>query len=357
MNHDVELKRIAAGLSTRAHRHLPLTGRKPAAVALPLIPGPQGLEVILTLRGEDVEHHKGEISFPGGRVEESDDDNLSAALREAEEEIGLSPDDVSVLGQLDDYFSISGYRVSPFVIFIANPDYPFRPDGREVAALLRIPLAHLLDRAHYELDTASYSGHPVHRFRWNGHMVWGLTAAILHQFLTEFFAFGSEPEPAEEPGLYADFLARDRRCAEMLRAFHGWLKTPEGGALEPLHAGAMAHAADRYLRDFLADIGEEEPEGSNLAWVRRYLGNWYIIHTLEPSAAEIDVIAEALTRLHDFAAKTRRIPASDAREVEEALADPSFFVARLDAFFALTPERISAWREVDDYRNRSGGGE
>jgi hypothetical protein len=152
-----------------------------------------------------------------------------------------------------------------------------------------------------------------------------------------------------------DFLRLDGRCADLLRDFFAWLQREEGGSLDPETASAHAHAADRYLRDFVVDILETGPADADPTLPRRYLGNWYIIHTLAPSREEIDRIREALTLLYRFLAACGILPETAAAGAARTLADADYFHARLESFWDLTPDAIPAWRAVDDYRRRPAG--
>ncbi len=121
----------------------------PAAVLVPLVNRPDGLTVLFTERSADLPDHPGQISFPGGRVEPEDIDVEAAALREAEEEIGLPRDRVSVLGRLADYETVTGYRVTPVVGWV-EPPFVVKPDPVEVADVFEVPLAFLLDPANQQ---------------------------------------------------------------------------------------------------------------------------------------------------------------------------------------------------------------
>jgi hypothetical protein len=149
-----------------------------------------------------------------------------------------------------------------------------------------------------------------------------------------------------------DFLRLDMRCGELLRDFFAWLQTEEGGALELETASQFAHAADRYLRDFVVDTLETGPTDADPTLPRQYLANWYIIHTLVPTHEEMDRIREALVRLYRFLAARSLLPEETAAAVASAMADAAFFRDRLEMFWGLEPDDISGWRSVDDYRYR-----
>jgi len=159
-------------------------GRRPAAVLLPLF-RQQGRDFVLfTRRTQDVRHHRGEISFPGGGREAGDADLLETALRETEEELGIAPADVEVLGRLDDFCSVHGYHVTPFVGRIASAD-GLRTDPGEIAEVIELSIEELCDPVIFRTEDWNHRGraHPVHFFSIGPHEVWGLTAAILLQFL------------------------------------------------------------------------------------------------------------------------------------------------------------------------------
>src|SRR4051794_18123419 len=112
----------------------------PAAVLVPLVNRPQGLQVLLTVRSADLPDHPGQISFPGGRLEAVDASAAAGALRESQEEIGLPPERVAVLGQLAEYETVTGYRVTPVVGWV-EPPFDVVTDPVEVADVFEVPLA------------------------------------------------------------------------------------------------------------------------------------------------------------------------------------------------------------------------
>ena len=145
--------------------------------------------ILFNKRSETVEHHKGEISFPGGSKDPEDRDFLATALREAEEEMGIRPKDVMVLGQLDDVATRSQYGVKVFVGTIPYP-YTFRPSAEEIAEVLEVPFDFLADPGNLRNEmrwslAPSEGGKPVpgYCYVYGEHLIWGATAKIVHQFV------------------------------------------------------------------------------------------------------------------------------------------------------------------------------
>ena len=154
-------------------------GITPAAVLVPVVDRPEPT-VILTLRPETMRKHPGQISFPGGRIDPGDDGPVAAALREAEEEIGLSPEAVEVIGIADRYRTVTGFEVTP-VVGIVPPDLALAPHPGEVAALFETPLHYLLDPAHQRIRTALWRGRErtYYEIEWEDRRIWGATAAMI----------------------------------------------------------------------------------------------------------------------------------------------------------------------------------
>ena len=146
-----------------------------SAVLIPLFCNQGQYHVLVTIRSEEVDFHKGQVCFPGGTREPSDSSLLQTAVREVEEEIGLKATDVEILGELDDSVTFtSNYVISPFLAFIPYP-YPFKVDGREIREIFSIPLSFLLDEANFKQESYEYE--------YEGHIIWGATARILRQFI------------------------------------------------------------------------------------------------------------------------------------------------------------------------------
>jgi 8-oxo-dGTP pyrophosphatase MutT (NUDIX family) len=151
-----------------------------AAVLVAIRAGAGEATVILTRRNAAMRTHAGQIAFPGGRVEANDDGPAGTALREAEEEIGLDPGDVDVLGFLDCYLTGTGYHVSP-VVGLVRPGFTPRPDAREVDAVFDVPLAFLMDPANHLTHARDIAGRE-RRFLampFGEHYIWGATAGML----------------------------------------------------------------------------------------------------------------------------------------------------------------------------------
>lgn len=172
-------------------------GERHAAALVLIYPGPEGPSIALTVRRDDLPHHPGQVSLPGGGLDPGETHH-DTALREAEEEIGVSPADVRVIGRLSSLWVIvSGFVVFPFVgIADARPD--FRPEAREVAQLLEVPVAHVLDRGRLGWERVTRD-HVVVRYAYfdlGGQKVWGATGMILSEFAALFdpdFAPGPPP--------------------------------------------------------------------------------------------------------------------------------------------------------------------
>jgi 8-oxo-dGTP pyrophosphatase MutT (NUDIX family) len=151
-----------------------------AAVLVPLVDRPEGLHVLLTQRTDHLAHHAGQVSFPGGRLEDHDDGSVACALREAEEETGLPPGCVDVLGFLDDYVTVTGFRVVP-VVGLVSPPFTLRPDPFEVAEVFEVPLDFLLDPANHQRVDRVIEGRsrPFYAMPYGRHYIWGATAGML----------------------------------------------------------------------------------------------------------------------------------------------------------------------------------
>ena len=158
----------------------------PAAVLVPVLPYPEP-HIVFTVRSQLVEHHKGEISFPGGIWEPDDADLRRTALREAWEETGIDPGHVRILGEVSHFVTISNFHVTPYVGLLDRAPYPFRASEVEVAEILEVPLSHLLDPANHAVRRIDRDGerYELRDYLWREHVIWGATGAILRRLLEE----------------------------------------------------------------------------------------------------------------------------------------------------------------------------
>lgn len=161
------------------HDDDPEVAGNPAAVLIAVTDRPDP-GVILTQRTDTLRRHAGQIAFPGGRIDPGDAGPIGAALREAEEEIGLAPAQVEVIGTADRYRTITGYHVTP-VVGVVAPGLRFVPAAAEVADVFEVPLGFLLDHANHVRAAIEYEGRERHYFeiRWGERRIWGATAAMI----------------------------------------------------------------------------------------------------------------------------------------------------------------------------------
>ena len=176
---------IAKLLNARQRRTIPDEGRPRAAVLLVLYGPNPDYRVLYTVRSYEVEHHKGEISFPGGVRDPEDRSEIDTALRETYEEIGIDREDVQVLGLLDDVVTRSNFVVTPVVGSVDKHPYRFRLFETEVAELLEVPLSHLADTANHVPHPGRPAGEqpPFPSYRFGEHVIFGATALITTRFL------------------------------------------------------------------------------------------------------------------------------------------------------------------------------
>jgi 8-oxo-dGTP pyrophosphatase MutT (NUDIX family) len=155
-----------------------------AAVLVPLFKKGNDCHLLFTRRTDQVKYHKGEISFPGGMVDEADSELEMTALREAFEEIGLRKSDVQIIGVLDDIVTITQFIVTPIVGIFPYP-YPFKLSEVEIAELIEVPLSSLLEKECFAESEITREGRQeiVYSYQYGDHVIWGATARILKQFL------------------------------------------------------------------------------------------------------------------------------------------------------------------------------
>ncbi len=178
------IDQIQSLLSSRQRRVIEHPPFSHAAVLVPLFQKEGDCHLLFTKRSEQVKYHKGEISFPGGVVDEEDTELVNTALREAFEEIGLKESDVQIIGVLDDIVTITEFIVTPIVGLFPYP-YPFKVSEVEIAELIEVPLASLLDEDCFSQSEIFRGGQNeiICAYRYREHTIWGATARILKQFL------------------------------------------------------------------------------------------------------------------------------------------------------------------------------
>lgn len=186
MGTDELLDRIESALADYNPRRIDHPTAAAAAVLILVHPNGRDSNVIFTERTNHVEHHKGQMSFPGGACDDLDDCSETTALRETFEEIGVVRDHVRIIGSLDDMVTISNFRVTPHVGVLqhAHP-YPYSINDHEVSRVVEVPISFLLEEGNMELEVREHNGREVlvPAFTYDGHRIWGATARMLHQLI------------------------------------------------------------------------------------------------------------------------------------------------------------------------------
>jgi 8-oxo-dGTP pyrophosphatase MutT (NUDIX family) len=156
------------------------SGITPASVLVPIVAHPDGLTVLFTKRTIHLKAHSGQVSFPGGRAEPSDPTPEFTALRESQEEIGLSPEKIEILARLPDYITRTGFQVTP-VVGLLTPPLELVPDPREVEEVFEVPLAFLLDPGNHLRQSREINGRTVgyYEMRFGERVIWGATAGMI----------------------------------------------------------------------------------------------------------------------------------------------------------------------------------
>ena len=177
---DSKLQDLLVRLGSISGKSIPNLGLIPSAVLVLLYLKNDEVNVLLNKRSETVEHHKNEISFPGGRMDKHDHSLFDTALRETKEEIGVSPDDVNMFGQLDQVETMTGYSITPYVGTIPKK-YNFNINSAEVSKLLEIPLFKFNDGTVLRKELRYFNGNWLskHNYVYEGHLIWGATANII----------------------------------------------------------------------------------------------------------------------------------------------------------------------------------
>jgi 8-oxo-dGTP pyrophosphatase MutT (NUDIX family) len=181
------IETIRRRLEVYQPRHIEPQGLPLAAVLVALYDRAGELNVVFTKRTDRVQHHRGEISFPGGAMDPEDMDLTATVFRECEEEIGLHAEHIQIIGQLDDVVTVSSFHVSVYVgeIQHSHSPYSWQPHEHEVAEVLEVPLWHLLDVSNLVEVPRQREGELVimEGFRFGDHIIWGATGRMLRNFL------------------------------------------------------------------------------------------------------------------------------------------------------------------------------
>lgn len=174
-------------LSKRKRDIILREGLVPAAVLIPLFEKNGRHHVLFTKRTETVEHHKGQISFPGGMKDDQDRDIEQTVLREIFEEIGLREKDVDIVGELDDMETVTKFKVTPFVGFIPYP-FEFAVCKDEIEELIEVPFSFFLDEKNCKEEEWFHDNmlRNIYVYQYNHHRIWGATARILKKFIDLF---------------------------------------------------------------------------------------------------------------------------------------------------------------------------
>jgi 8-oxo-dGTP pyrophosphatase MutT (NUDIX family) len=159
-----------------------------AAVLIGVRPHDDGARVILTQRTAHLRNHAGQVAFPGGAIDPDDTSVEMAAMREAQEEIGLDPKHVEPLVRLPDYLTSTGFRIKP-VVALVSPDAPFQINPDEVDALFEVPLAYLMDLENYRRESRMWQGIERHYYTmtYQDRLIWGVTAGIIRMMQERFY--------------------------------------------------------------------------------------------------------------------------------------------------------------------------
>lgn len=167
---------------------------KKAAVLIPFFYKNNEIHLLFTKRTNKVETHKGQISFPGGMMDETDENDEETALRETWEEMGIKPDDITILGKSDKFLTNTNFLVTPIVGYFPHP-YNYKVNADEIEKVIEVPFAQLMNPDIFEIKPWEKDGikWKVHFYKYNGEIIWGVTGFMLSNFLSIVFGLNRIP--------------------------------------------------------------------------------------------------------------------------------------------------------------------
>lgn len=179
-----KIKTALTQIDSDDEAQLVTTSLTPASVLIPIYQKEGQTHILFTKRTSNVSQHKGQISFPGGKKDEEDISLEVTALRESYEEVGILQQDITVLGDLPLFPTITNFLVKPY-IGVFNYPYEFKVNAAEIDILIEVPLSHLLDEKNYSNGERKFNGrtYTIHYYHYEEHVIWGITGQILNQFL------------------------------------------------------------------------------------------------------------------------------------------------------------------------------
>jgi 8-oxo-dGTP pyrophosphatase MutT (NUDIX family) len=205
------VKLVTSRLSDYQPMRLYKDGIRSSAVMILLLNKMDVPHILFTKRTDLVETHKGQISFPGGVADSSDESLLHTALRETHEEIGINSDLIEPLGQLDDFYTITEFIVSPFAGFV-NSTFEYQINHSEVAEVLEVPLSLFLMNQNFEVKKWEHKGtyYDVYFYYYGESVIWGATAFILNRFVHQVFGYNPAPNPVSEDPRNVHYLRENK---------------------------------------------------------------------------------------------------------------------------------------------------
>jgi 8-oxo-dGTP pyrophosphatase MutT (NUDIX family) len=212
INFPDSLQQIRSILKNYNPRRVRINGKKTAAVMILLLNKSDVPHVVFTQRTDMVETHKGQISFPGGVQDQKDENLLLTAKRETLEEIGINSDLIGDLGQVDDFFTVTDFIVSPFVGYLKS-NVVYRINTNEVAEVLEVPLDLFLESTYFEIKKWDHQGklYDVYFYYYGNQVIWGATAYILNRFIDLVFNYNPAPRPVVEDPRNSHYLTENKK--------------------------------------------------------------------------------------------------------------------------------------------------